>query len=135
MGKRSGYRMVDENDPQWVRFWDAYPRRCAKKEARKAWAEIAPSAAMVDQMCETLAWQTVEWARESFAYAPYPASWLRAERWTDEPTVERIMTDEVRRKLGPSSAWACPHVEPCNAPGPCHTMTKLGRPERAGVAS
>lgn len=87
--------MVPENDPQWVRFWDAYPRRVSKKEARKAWATLNPSPAVVDQMVFTLTWQTQEWARDNFRFTPYPASWLNAERWTDEPPPQaiRLMSD------------------------------------------
>ena len=90
---RAGYVMVPEDDPQWCRFWNCYPRRCAKKDARKAWAALSPEPEIVDQMIETLQWQIEEWAAEQFRYAPYPASWLRAERWTDErsPTVRRAM--------------------------------------------
>lgn len=99
MGKRTGYRMVSEDDPGWVRFWNAYPRRCSKKEARKAWHEIQPSESDVNEMLTTLEWQTQEWARDGFKFAPYPASWLRAERWTDErpPTVRRQMSDAAAR--------------------------------------
>ena len=98
---RAAREMVHENDPQWLRFWDSYPRRCAKKEARKAWASLRPSSELVDQMIEALRWQTVEWAQEQCRYAPYPASWLRGERWNDVPPVksQRVMSDAAATVL------------------------------------
>jgi hypothetical protein len=87
VSKRSDYRMVDEADPQWVRFWNAYPKRCSKKEARKAWLEVDPTSAQVDQMVEALAWQSQQpqWLKDDGQFIPYPASYLRGEKWTDEP--------------------------------------------------
>ena len=69
------------------RFWHAYPRRTAKGDARKAWAKLAPEAALVERILEALVWQTrqPDWLRDGGTYIPYPASWLRAERWDDEP--------------------------------------------------
>lgn len=86
MGIRSGYVLVDENDPRWLRFWRAFPKHVAKKEARRAWAQLAPDAETVDRMLATLAWQAQqpEWTKDGGQYIPYPASWLRAERWDDE---------------------------------------------------
>ena len=84
---RANYVMVPEGDQQFARFWDAYPKRVAKKDARRAWAKLNPSPAVVDQMLGALAWQTQQpgWLKDGGAYVPYPASWLNAERWTDEP--------------------------------------------------
>lgn len=76
--------MVPEDDPLWVKFWTAFPSRVAKKDARIAWMQVKPSPALVDQMLVTLAWQTRLWETQGYGM-PYPASWLRAERWTDEP--------------------------------------------------
>jgi uncharacterized protein YdaU (DUF1376 family) len=43
--------------PDFLRFWDAYPRRKAKGDARRAWAKLKPDAALVDLMLSALAWQ------------------------------------------------------------------------------
>ena len=93
MGRRDSYLLVDEHDPQWLRFWMAYPHCVAKKEARKAWAQLQPSPALVDQMIEALAWQAPLWAQQGYG-TPYPASWLRAERWEDEPPKAVAMTSQ-----------------------------------------
>jgi hypothetical protein len=85
MGKRAKGQMVDENDPQFSRFWAMYPNRVGKKDARKAWAELSPGPAMVDRICEALDWQVIQWRQQGDWYTPpYPASYLRAERFDDE---------------------------------------------------
>lgn len=75
-----------EFDPDgFARFWAAYPRREAKKDAYKAWRQLQPSTATQDAILAALGWQVHanEWdARPQ--YCPLPASYLRAERWTDE---------------------------------------------------
>src|SRR5574338_429918 len=86
MGKRDRFSIVSEDDPQFCRFWDAYPKRVSKKDARKAWAEIQPTADTVALMIVALEWQREqpEWVKAGGQFIPYPASWLRAERWMDE---------------------------------------------------
>jgi hypothetical protein len=100
MGYRDRYKLVDETDPGWKRFWEAFPRRVAKKEARRAWMQIRPTPADVDKMMVTLAWQCTspEWLKEGGQYVPYPASWLRAARWEDEPPMPaiKVMSDAAR---------------------------------------
>lgn len=74
-------------DEQFDRFWDQYPRHVAKKDALKAWRRIDPTTEMVDRMIDAIGWQrqTPAWTRDGGAYVPYPATWLRGERWDDEP--------------------------------------------------
>ncbi len=107
MGKRANYSMVEENDPQFARFWASYPRRCAKKDARKAWAKLNPNAELVERIVAALEWQVpaYQWDGASADYAPYPASWLNSERWTDERRKaprEAILSDAV---ADPMKAW------------------------------
>lgn len=109
MKKRAQYRMVDENDPQFCRFWDIYPRRVAKKDARKTWAQLNPSPELVDRIVAALEWQVpaFKWDGESADYAPYPASWLNAERWTDERrSGERRQRPDIRGHYPPCRTFA-----------------------------
>lgn len=98
---RANYAMVAEDDPLWRRFWDAYPKRVSKKEARKAWAQINPSPETVDQMVETLNWQCrmPAWLKDGGQYIPYPASWLRDARWEDEPVGVPMLSDKTARNI------------------------------------
>jgi hypothetical protein len=112
MGVRDSKRMVAEDDPGFVRFWDCYPRRVSKKDARIAWAKLNPSPALVDQIVAALEWQIPanQWDGVKQDYAPYPASYLNAERWTDERR-----TSERRQQ----QADAYGHIPPCRTFSEC----------------
>jgi hypothetical protein len=75
-------------------FWAAYPRRVAKKDAMKAWAQLRPTTALAEAMLAALTWQCEQesWTKDGGAYVPYPATWLRGERWTDEPLAAVVPT-------------------------------------------
>jgi hypothetical protein len=111
MGKRSNYLMVDESDPQWVRFWSAYPRRCSKKEARKAWMHLDITPELVDTMLAALEWQTQQpqWVKQGGEFIPHPASWLNGEKWEDECPASL----KPAKAYQPWSLESCPHEEPC----------------------
>lgn len=66
-------------------FWDAYPRRQARKDAQKAWSQLNPSADLVERIVEHLLLRvkSKQW-REGFI--PLPATFIRGERWEDELT-------------------------------------------------
>ena len=66
-------------------FYSAYPRKQAKKDAQKAWKQIKNPP--LEMMLSTLAWQkkTKQWQD---GFIPLPATWLRGERWLDEPMVK-----------------------------------------------
>jgi hypothetical protein len=107
MPKRANYIMVPEDDTQWLRFWNAYEKRSSKKDARKAWAELNPSPALVDTICTALAWQfqQPDWCKANRAYAPLPATYLRGERWTDEPPTAGPMRPMSAAVADPFKAW------------------------------
>ena len=75
--------VVTPLDAGFAAFWAAYPKRKAKKDALKAWTDLRPTAALQAEILAALVWQTVEWSNP--VYTPLPASYLRGERWTDEP--------------------------------------------------
>lgn len=74
-------------DEGFKRFWAAFPRRQKKKDARKAWADIHPDAALVDTIIAALNWQCrqPQWLKDDGQFIPLGGSWLRGERWDDEP--------------------------------------------------
>lgn len=66
-------------------FWGEFPRRVAKKAARKAWDKIKPDEALaheiiaaVQKQCKTV------WLEKELEYIPHPRTWLCQERWEDE---------------------------------------------------
>jgi len=78
--------MVDEDDPDFKRWWMAYPNRASKKDARRVWASLAPTTEDVDRWMLTLAWQVnlPQWTKDGGQYVPLPTTYLRAERFDDE---------------------------------------------------
>lgn len=64
-------------------FWKAYPNKKAKPQALKAYAkalEKTDHATLVAAVHAQRGWRN--WID---GYVPHPATWLNAERWTDEP--------------------------------------------------
>lgn len=78
-----GLALVTEQDiATWDDFWTLYPRRVAKKDAQKAWAQMSEAQRM-SAVVACANWRKI-WAAKDAEYLPYPASWLRGERWEDE---------------------------------------------------
>ena len=71
-----------ETGATWDDFWTLYPRRVAKKDAQKAWAQMSEAQRM-SAVVACANWRKI-WATKDAEYLPYPASWLRGERWEDE---------------------------------------------------
>jgi SOS response regulatory protein OraA/RecX len=71
-------------DKTFADFWTAYPRKVGKGDARKAYA-CAARKVKPEAILDALRRQTeagVFGCERQFV--PYPASWLRGERWDDE---------------------------------------------------
>ena len=73
-------------------FWQAYPRKIGKGQARRAYQTALKK---TDALCimAALAQQRFD-SRERFQ--PHPATWLNGERWLDEP----LQGDPVLRAAG-----------------------------------
>lgn len=71
---------------QFDTFWKNFPRKVGKGDARKAFATAIKKTSL-DVMLDALRWQTTQpaWTKDGGVFIPYPATWLRAERWEDEP--------------------------------------------------
>jgi hypothetical protein len=65
-------------------FWGIYPRRLARKDAEKAWSRIAMN--KQTDVIEAVKKHAALWRQQGTEkqFIPYPASWLRGERWQDE---------------------------------------------------
>lgn len=77
-------RLLLSNEPAltFLQFWNAYPRKVAKKDALKAWIVLDPDAAVIAEILAALEWQRKLWG--DLQFVPHPATYLRSERWTDE---------------------------------------------------
>jgi len=75
-------------------FWSLCIRKMAKKDAEKAFSKLTPEKRLkaIEAMPKHVEyWQAAGTDKE---FIPYPASWLRAERWEDEIELPQPKTVE-----------------------------------------
>lgn len=77
-------RAASEPDPDFDRFWVAYPRRVEKLDARKSWADAVKKASP-DVLIAAAARYSEQERDTEAKFIAHPATWLNKERWTDEP--------------------------------------------------
>jgi phage replication O-like protein O len=77
-------RQSDALQARFEKFYEAYPKKRARRDAENAFAKLQPDDAMLDLMLAAIArfQGSGEWANPQFI--PHPASWLNSGRWTDE---------------------------------------------------
>lgn len=80
-------------------FWQEYPKKKGKIDALKAMKQVKPTNGVRQKIFKALEWQkrSDEWAREGGQYIPYPAGWLRAGCWDDEPMLFGDNAEHERR--------------------------------------
>lgn len=68
------------------RFWAAYPRRVGKQDALKAWGQLNPDDALVDQIVAGVErWKTCDqWTKDGGSFICYPATFIRGRRWEED---------------------------------------------------
>jgi hypothetical protein len=67
------------------RFWAAYPRKIAKADARKAWMQTEKIRPDIETILKAILTgsRSEQWREGRGQFIPYPATWLRGERWED----------------------------------------------------
>jgi DNA-binding transcriptional MocR family regulator len=67
-------------------FWKLYPNKKSKKDARKAWDKLKPSAELRLTLMTALGCHRLsrDWTKDDGQYVPMASTWLNGERWTDE---------------------------------------------------
>ena len=73
------------SDADFEKWWIHYPRKVAKGDARKAWFQTASIRPPVENVIKAtvLARNCESWTKDGGMFIPYPATWLRDERWDD----------------------------------------------------
>ena len=71
--------------PDFMTFWKLYPKRRNKGDAWKAWRTAKNL--KLDDLLNALSWQvhSPAWRKDGGQFIPYPASYIRARAWEDEP--------------------------------------------------
>ncbi len=71
-------------DPHFAAFWDAYPNKVGKGNARQAWLKALRKGADPDELTRA-ATSFRDDPRRDPGYTAHPTTWLNGERWTDQP--------------------------------------------------
>ena len=67
-------------------FWESYPNKVGKIEAKKAWMKAKDRPPIADILqAITKAKHSTKWTKDGGEYIPNPATWLNQGRWADEP--------------------------------------------------
>ena len=79
-------------DDTFDQFWSAYPRKVGKKDAVKVWNQIRPNPDLTNQIVQGVErWKRSEqWTKDDGRFIPYPATFLRGERWNEYDRAEVI---------------------------------------------
>ena len=86
----------------FAQYWQAYPYKQAKADARKAWAQTEKIRPNIEALLGAVesAKQSIQWRKDGGEFIPLPASWLRGERWDDEHEI--VIEQPIVRE---SRAW------------------------------
>jgi uncharacterized protein YdaU (DUF1376 family) len=82
-------------DDRFDIFWKQYPRKVAKPNAQKAWLKIKPDDVVLKKMLDAINQQGL--SSKEIQFVPHPASWLNAQRWEDEISVQSNINQLGRR--------------------------------------
>jgi hypothetical protein len=93
-----------EPTPEFLAFWDVYPRKAGKANAWKAWGKVKASLpTIMDALRRYIA---IEWEGKELQYIPHAATWLNQKRYYEEPEAPgTIATDpEAQARLDKAQA-------------------------------
>ena len=77
-------------DPDFERWWEHYPRKVNKGDARMAWWQtksIRPSTDLLIR-CLIVAKVSPGWLEDAGKWIPHASTYLRNEKWEDAPQVD-----------------------------------------------
>ncbi|HET9829003.1 MAG TPA: hypothetical protein VFQ11_10895 [Nocardioidaceae bacterium] len=75
-------------------WWDHYPRKVGKGQARKAY-RTARKKASADTLVAAVEQQRLHLTAKGPEFCPHPTTWLNGERWADEPPPAlTVVTDD-----------------------------------------
>ena len=74
-----------EDPPGFAEFWEAYPRKEKRGDARKAWVQTAAIRPKLPEVLTSVERQrrSPQWIKEEGQVIPLPATWLRGECWAN----------------------------------------------------
>ena len=108
-------------------FWEIYPRKAGKQEARKVFKRALANATLTDILAGAQRYAS-DPNREA-QYTAHPATWLNQGRWADEPLPPRSPVGRFERVLEPARVPPRMQAEdtPIGVPMPDSVKRLLGR--------
>lgn len=93
-------KLGSAGDEGFDAFWLVYPNKTAKQAAAKAFAKLAPSADLLDEILQAVARQKTwpKWVKDGGQYIPNPATWLNGQQWLNEPPPVSLVQHETPRQ-------------------------------------
>lgn len=103
---------VVADDDGFAAFWQGYPKKVGKGEALKVWLALEPSLELQATIAAAVAKQRTcrQWLKDGGQYIPNPATWLRQQRWGDDPDPDGpILGGVTAHNLAVGEAWLKGH--------------------------
>jgi hypothetical protein len=98
-------------------FWQAFPRKTAKKAAFKAYQQIRREISAECILASVAIMKETEWKGRKLQYLPYPATFLRAEAF--EERTEALEDEREERIEGTHICVICRPSHQWHHSGPC----------------
>lgn len=85
--------------PDFLELWSIYPRKKNKRDAALAWKATRNERPDQEILMAAVERQKLsrDWRKDGGKFIPYPASWLRAGAWDDEPMDASVVDSEKER--------------------------------------
>jgi hypothetical protein len=108
--RKEALARMAEVEASFARFWQVYPRKDARAEARKAFEKVDVDVAI---LLKAIEWQRRQesWVKDGGQFIPHAATWLNKRRWEDEPRLNlpaasaaRQAANDGRHYPGPQKA-------------------------------
>lgn len=88
-------KRASDQSPEFLKFWEAYPRKEKKPKAAKAFKKALQKTTL-EQILKSLEGFKEAWKQSDPCWIPHPASWLNDESWNDEPAKPSQPTQSVQ---------------------------------------
>lgn len=77
---KSKVNLVYDDVPEFIEFWNAYPRKDDKKKSFEAWLKHKPN---IDRVLHTLSWQkeSDQWTKNNGQFIPLGETYINGARW------------------------------------------------------
>ena len=109
--KQDETEMKQDNltEQRFSAFWEAYPKKQAREDAKKAFLEIAPDESTFDAILAAIERQKgrKEWQKNGGQFIPLPASWLNAKRWEDVEEIPCLGDCQFKPSTGFATSFDC----------------------------